>query len=204
MARVRQHLFHEWKTHLDEADRLMLDSDDRSVRSPQTSVSQETVPRPAGKAAVPYDGTIRLVGHRVREVKSGVVQVEAQITCEGRTFNGAASGPVEVPDRLRVPALATLRALDACLQIFYLGTSEPSLVLDSVVEVSVGDFPVAVVMITASERTSTTPLVAACPLVGMSDLAIILATLQATTRTVSHWLAVGARSPVTREEDRPQ
>ena len=126
---------------------------------------------------MPYVGTIRLVGHRVREVQQGVVQVEAQITCDGRTFNGAASGPVAPPDRLRVPALATLRALDACLQIFYLGLSQPSLVLDNVVEVSVGDFPVAVVMITASEKANSTPLVAACPLVGMSDLAIILATL---------------------------
>jgi hypothetical protein len=141
------------------------------------------------------------VGHRVREVQDGLVQVEAQITCEGRMFNGAASGPLGPPDRLRVPALATLRALDACLQIFYLGVSEPKLVLDSVVEVSVGDFPVAVVMITASEKASPTPLVAACPLVGMSDLAIILATLQATTRTVSHWLTWGDRSE---EQDRPQ
>ena len=156
-----------------------------------------------GKDPVPYDGTIRLVGHRVREVQPGVVQVEAQITCEGRTFNGAASGPVDLPGRLRVPALATLRALDACLQIFYLGVSEPALVLDNVVEVSVGDFPVAVVMITASEKANTTPLVASCPLAGMSDLAIILATLLATTRTVSHWLTWGDRSPGTEEQDGP-
>ena len=157
-----------------------------------------------GKVAVPYDGTIRLVGHRVREVQPGVVQVEAQITCEGRTFNGAASGPLDAPDRLRVSALATLRALDACLQIFYLGTSEPTLALDSVIEVSVGDFPVAVVMITASDKSSSTPLVAACPLVGMSDLAIILATLQATSRTVSHWLTWGDRSPGAEAQERPQ
>ena len=58
-----------------------------------------------------------------------------------------------------------------------------------------GDFPVAVVMITASGKANSAPLVAACPLVGMSDLAIILATLQATTRTVSGWLALGDRSP---------
>ncbi len=147
---------------------------------------------------------IRLVGHRVREVQENVVQVEAQIACQGRTFNGAASGPVAPPDRLKVPALATLRALDSCLQIFYLGISQPTLVLDDVVEVSVGDFPVAVVMITASEKENTTPLVAACPLVGMSDPAIILATLQATTRTLSGWLSQGSRSPSAGEQDGPQ
>ena len=147
------------------------------------------------RGETPNHGTIRLVGHRVREVQQDVVQVEAQITCQGRTFNGAASGPVAPPNRLRVSALATLRALDSCLQIFYVGASEPTLVLDDVVEVSVGDFPVAVVMITASEKENTTPLVAACPLVGMSDPAIILATLQATTRTLSGWLSKRDQTP---------
>ena len=177
--------------------------DDSSIESRETSTSAGGRPSPVGKAPAPYVGTIRLVGHRVREVQPGMVQVEAQITYEGRDFNGAASGPVTPPDRLRVPALATLRALDACMQIFYLGVSHPTLVLDNVVEVSVGNFPVAVVMITASDDKNATSLVAACPLVGMSDLAIILATLQATTRTVSHWLW-GDRSPGAGEQDRPQ
>lgn len=186
----------------------MLDSDDRGLVSEETSVPPGGQSSPAGKSKlgdkVSSDGFIRLVGHRVREVQPGVVQVEAQITCRGRAFNGAASGPEAPPDRLRVPALATLRALDACLQIYYLGLSEPRLALDNVVEVSVGDFPVAVVMVTASEKSNTTPLVASCPLVGMSDLAIILATLQATTRTVSHWLAGRRPFPGAEEEERPQ
>ncbi len=178
----------------------MPSSDDRSIESRETSRSPGGRSSPPGKTSVPHVGSIRLVGHRVREVQPGVVQVEAQITCEGRTFNGAASGPVDPPERLRVSALATLRALDACGQIFYLHSYEPTFVLDAVVEVSVGDFPVAVVMVTASEKgANTTPLVAACPLVGMSDLSIILATLQATTRTVSHWLTWGDRSRGTDE-----
>ena len=150
------------------------------------------------------DRTIRWVGHRVREVGSGVVQVEIHVTCEGRTFNGAASGSVAPPERLRIPALAALRALDSCLQIFYHGVSHPALVLDSVAEVSMGDFPVAVVMITASEKAKPTPLVAASPLAGMSDLSIILATLQATTRTVSRWLIWGDASPRLEEQDQSQ
>ena len=159
---------------------------------------------PPGKEAVPYDGSIRLVGHRVREDQHGMVQVETQIICEGRTFDGAASeSDDDAANRLRVPALATLRALDACLQVFHLGVSKPVLVLDNVVEVSVGDFPVAVVMITASENAKSLPLVAACPLVGMSDLAIILATFQATERTVTHWLTWGHRTSSVEEQDRP-
>ena len=182
----------------------MVETDDSSVVSRPTEAPTGRQRTPPGKDAVPYDGTVRLAGHRVREVQPGMIQVEAQVTCEGRTFIGAASGLVDAPDWLRVPALATLRALDACLQVFYLGSSEPALVLDDLVEISVGDFPVAVVMITASEKANATPLVAACPLVGTSHLAIILATLQATTRTVSHWLTWGDRSPGVEEQERPQ
>ena len=152
----------------------------------------------------PYDPTITLVGHRVRQDSDGELHIEVQITCKGRTFNCQASGATALPDRLTVPALATLRALDACLGVFYRGASRPTLVLDDVVETSVGDFPVAVVMITASDIVKSTPVVASCPLVGMSDLAIILATLQATTRTVCHWLARGDRSLPPEEQDRPQ
>ena len=87
------------------------------------------------------------------------------------------------------------RALNARLQVYGLDVSGPALTLDDVIEISVGDFPVAVVMITASEKGNSIPVVAACPLVGISDLAVILATLQATTRTVSSWLAWGDRPP---------
>ena len=182
----------------------ILDSDDsRFASSPKEAPRGRQRP-PPGKDDVPFDGTIRLVGHSVREVQHGMVQVEVQITCEGRTFNGAASGPVAPPDRLKVPALATLRAIDACLQVFNLGVSKVALVLDGVVEVSVGDFQVAVVMITASESAKSSPLVAACPLVGMSDLAIILAVFQATERMVNHWLTWGDRTSSVEQHDRPQ
>ena len=103
-----------------------------------------------------------MADHRVKEDGSGAVQVEMQITCEGRTFNGAASGPAAPPERLKISAQATLQALDSCLPIFYQGVSNPTLVLDNLVEVSMRDFPVAVVMITASEKERPAPLVAAC------------------------------------------
>ena len=157
--------------------------------------------RPELAEFVPLDGTIRLSDHRVREVRSGVVQVETHITCEGRTFDGVASGSETPAGRLRIPALSALRAVDSCLQTFHRGASPPALVLDGVVEVSVGDLALAVVMITAAEKTKATPLVASCPLAGMSDLAIILATLQATTRTVSRWLAWGDVSPRSEQQD---
>lgn len=186
----------------------MLDSDDDLLlpqdREPPKGGPLRSMGTSGARKVTPYDGTMKLVGHRVGEAPNGELRVEAQLSCEGRTFTGTASGPPTLPHRLKVSALATLRAIDACLQVFYLGSSHPALVLDDVIEVSVGDFPVAVVMITASEKADSTPVVAACPLVGMSDLAIILATLQATTRIVTHWLAWGDRSVPAGEPDRPQ
>ena len=49
--------------------------------------------------------------------------------------------------------------------------------------------PVAVVAVTTSEGTRPIPLTAAWPLAQTSELAVILAVLQATGRTVSRWLA---------------
>ena len=92
----------------DEAGWLMLGSDDSSLEWREPSAPPGGRRSPQGKVPVPYDGTIRLVGHRVREVQPGVVQVEARITCEGRTFSGAVAGPVAPPDRLSLPAIATL------------------------------------------------------------------------------------------------
>ena len=186
----------------------MLDPNDKLALPQEGGLPKGTQLTPRGTSRTgtepPHEGAIKLVGHRVSEGPNGELRVETQVTFEGRTFTGNASGPAALPDRLKVPALATLRALDECLQAFYLGDSHPALVLDDVIEISVGDFPVALVMITASERTDSMPVVASCPLVGMSDLSIILATLQATTRIVGRWLAWGDRSLPAGEPERPQ
>ncbi len=105
----------------------------------------------AAKEKALIEGSIKLVGRHVGEGADGGLHVETTITCQGRTFSGASSGPAVLPDRLKPSALATIRAL-----------------------------------------------------VGMSDLAIIVATLQATTRIVSHWIAGGHRSAPAEKQERPQ
>ena len=135
------------------------------------------------------DYAVGFVAHHVSMVQPGVMRVEVQISCRGRTFSGAVLGRIDQPSRIRLPALATLRALDACVQILYQGVAHPTLVLDSVVETKVAGAPVAVVAVTTSEGTRPIPLTAAWPLAQTSELAVILAVLQATGRTVSRWLA---------------
>jgi hypothetical protein len=118
-----------------------------------------------------------------------VIRVEVQIGCRGRTFSGAVLGRIDAPSRIRLQALATLRALDACVQILYRGVGHPTFVLDSVIETKVAGTPVAVVAVTTSEEGRPIPLTAAWPLlVRTSERAAILAMLQATGRTVSRWL----------------
>jgi len=150
---------------------------------------------PEAVGRFPLDAAVGLVAHHVRVVRPGVIRVEVQIACRGRTFSGAALGRVDPPGRIRIPALATLRALDACVQILYRGVGHPMLALDSVIETSVAGTPIAIVGVTASEEARPVPLTAAWPLAQTSDLAAILAILQATGRTVSRWLMWDGSSP---------
>lgn len=147
----------------------------------------------AGWGSSPY-APLRLVGHSVEEVREGVVGVEVWIEWEGRTFNGAALGPTDPPGSIRTPALATLRALHSCLQILYEGPRQPGLVLESAIQTTVEGAPVAVVALTASENARPRPLTAAWADQGSTALAFILATLHATSRTVTRWLGHGERS----------
>lgn len=134
------------------------------------------------------DAPLKLVGHKVEELRQGIVGVEVWIEWLGRTFSGAAVGPDVPPGSLRTPALATLRALHACLQVLYEGPIQPGLMLESAVRITVENSPVAVVALTASENARPLSLTSAWADQGASDLAVILATLHATSRTVTRWL----------------
>lgn len=134
------------------------------------------------------DAPLRLLGHKVEEVRHGVVGAEVWIEWQGRTFSGAAIGPSAPPGNLRTPALATLRALHSCLQILYNGPVHPGLVLESVVQIMVENSPIVVVTLTASEHARPHTLTSAWAVQGASGLAVILATLHATSRTVTRWL----------------
>jgi hypothetical protein len=61
-------------------------------------------------------------------------------------------------------------------------------VLESAVEVTVGDHPVAVVALTASENAQARFLTAAWAVGDDTPLAVVLALLQATSRTIARWI----------------
>jgi hypothetical protein len=165
------------------------------VAQPDRRLERRPRPHGASASSARWDGSqsapLRLVGHEVEEVGEGMVGAQVWIEWEGRTFSGAAVGPSVPPGSLRTPALATLRALRSCLQVLYDGPLLPGLALDSAVHVTVGDSPIAVVALTASENARARFLTAAWPDEGMPSLAVILATLHATSRTVTRWLAEG-------------
>ena len=155
---------------------------------------------PAG-AATPPDTYLRLVGHRIEEVEPGIMGVQVWIEWQGRTFSGAATGPSLPASSLRTPAVATLRALHSCLQVLYQGPRQPGLVLETVVRITVHDTPVVVAALTAAEKARPRLLTAAWPDQGEPGVPVIMATLHATSRTVTRWLneakAVDAKGATT-------
>jgi hypothetical protein len=153
-------------------------------------------PAPTPEATAP-DTYLRLVGHKIEEVQRGVMGVQVWIDWQGRTFSGAAVGPAAPAGALRTPALATLRALHSCLQVLYEGPRQPGLVLENVVRIEVEKSPVVVVALTASERARPQILTAAWTDEGEPGLPVIMATLNATSRTVVRWLSESKRSAET-------
>lgn len=150
----------------------------------------EEAPAPVVGGSV-ADAPLRLVGHRVGQVEPGVVGVHVWIEWDGRIFSGAAVGPAAPPGNLRTAAIATLRALHSCLQVLYVGPHQPGLVLERAVRITVENAPVIVVALTASENARPRPLTSAWAEDRDPLLAVILATLHATARTVTRWLYEG-------------
>lgn len=156
----------------------------------------ERSPTESGDRNSSHHAPLKLVGHSVDEVQPGVVGVQVWLELHGRTFSGAAVGPAVPPGNLRTPALATLRALHSCLQVLYDGPVQPGLVLESAVRITVESAPVVVVALTASENARPRSLTSAWADEGVKGLAVIMATLHATSRTVTRWLSEKQQSKV--------
>jgi hypothetical protein len=154
----------------------------------------ERAPAATNAPGISPEAPLKLAGYKVERPEGGVVAVQVWIDWQGRTFTGAAVGPADPAGSLRTPALATLRALHACLQVLYEGPRQPGLVLESAVRVQVDDAPVVVVALTAAENSRPRTLTSAWADEGMEGLAAILATIHATQRTVTRWLMEGQRS----------
>jgi hypothetical protein len=166
------------------------------VAQPDRRATRRARPEPeaelAAEAGAP-DTYLRLLGHKVEAVQRGILGVQVWIDWQGRTFTGAAEGPAAPAGALRTPALATLRALHSCLQTLYEGPRQPGLVLENVVRIEVEKSPVVVVALTASERARPQVLTAAWTDEGEPGLPVIMATLNATSRTVIRWLKESKR-----------
>ncbi len=123
-------------------DAVVTKPDRRAARRPRLERTPATLAVPTTSATSPrsadaLDTYLRLVGHRKEEVEPGVMGVQVWIEWQGRTFSGAAIGPRALAGALRTSALATLRALHSCLQVLYQRHSQPGLVLETVVRITV-------------------------------------------------------------------
>ena len=176
-ARLTATRFHAVVEHADRR----LERRPRPARAPTPPAHLGSTPT----ASAP----LRLVGYKIDEMQEGVIGVQVWIEWQGRTFSGAAVGPDIPPGSVRTPALATLRALHSCLQILYEGPMQPGLALERALQVTVQGSPVAVVSLTASENARPRSLTSAWPDEGAPGLAMILATLNAASRTVTRWLS---------------
>ena len=157
---------------------------ERTPARPAVPTTSATLPRSANS----QDTYLRLVGHKKEEVEPGVMGVQVWIEWQGRTFSGAATGPRAPAGALRTSALATLRALHSCLQVLCQSHNQPGLVLETVVRVTVQKTPVVVAVLTAAEKARPRLLTAAWPDEGDPGLSVIMATLHATSRSVTRWL----------------
>jgi hypothetical protein len=133
--------------------------------------------------------SLRLVSYHTRTDHAMSPTIDVVIDFKGRTFRGSAALLSDSPHGLEAPALATLRALEECLSEFYAGSGSPSLALESAMSVQVEESDVAVVAVRAFLEGSSLPLTAASPIErGAPALAVILATIRASARTVTRWL----------------
>src|SRR5690606_18492679 len=169
-------------------DAIEATADRRAAPRPRPEPAPLDTPAPPGTSSAADDRYLKLVGHRIEEVQPGVMGVHVWIEWQGRTFSGAAVGSWSAAGAPRTPALATLRALHACLQVLYRGPGQPGLVLETVVRIMVGRTPVVVAALTAAEKARPRLLTAAWPDQGEPGLPAIMATLHATPRTVVRWL----------------
>jgi len=163
--------------------------------APQPKTNGDTA---VGSPAMGGNGSIGLITHQVRDLSPGVIGVELTLGLNGQHFTGGASGKAESPGRNLVPALATLSALGSYIRLAFKNAG-PTLALESVSEISLGDSRVAVVVVTMSGHD--VPLIASWPLTGASVPAVVRATLGAAARRVTRSSTGGAPAEATDAAD---
>ena len=163
--------------------------------APQPKTNGDTA---VGSPAMGGNGSIGLITHQVRDLSPGVIGVELTLGLNGHHFTGGASGKAESPGKNLVPALATLSALGSYIRLASKDAG-PTLALESVSEISLGDSRVAVVVVTMSGHD--VPLIASWPLTGASVPAVVRATLGAAARRVTRSSTGGAPTEATDAAD---
>lgn len=140
-----------------------------------------------GETADRLESRLLFLGHRTSKRRFEGVEVAVELEWQGRKHRGAASVRDEAPHRLEVPALATLRALEAALEKrahAERSGRDVTLTLRGVELVEALGQRHVMVSILAELGHRQTPLTGTVMVEESVELATILATLQATDRRV--------------------
>lgn len=143
--------------------------------------------RTPGETADGLESRLLFLGHRTSKRRLEGVEVAVELEWQGRKHRGAASVRDEAPHRLEVPALATLRALEAALEQRPQAerpVRDVTLTLRGVELVEALGQRHVIVSILAELGLRRTPLTGTVVVEESVELATILATLQATDRRV--------------------
>lgn len=156
-------------------------------QDPEEGLTDTFRRRTPGETADGLESRLLFLGHRTSKRRFEGVEVAVELKWQGRKHRGAASVRDEAPHRLEVPALATLRALEAALEQRPQAERpgpEVTLTLRGVEMVEALGQRHVMVSILAELGPRQTPLTGTVVVEESVELATILATLQATDRRV--------------------
>ncbi len=174
--------------------RFNLRVDHRKISVARTAETSRKEPETVAPVLVerfrpPPGGRILFRRHQVETERAHRVKAEVALDWDGDEYRGSARGADLPRARLETLAQATLRAIEAALEAaaeegVHEEPREVTLALDGVKTVDAFDRRFVLVAVNAIHDRAVATLSGAAPVEDSPDLAVILATLQATDRWV--------------------
>lgn len=171
----------------------------RSGAPPQPAPMPRFSTRMAPEPRVAAPGRVLFLGHRVTSQRAHRVETRVSLEWNGQRYEGTAWSPDLPKARLEAMAEATLRAMEAALREDG-DHADAALTLEGVRRVEAFDRQYVLVSVHAVEGSRAVTLAGAVPAGENTEVAVVLATLQATDRRIRGMIEEEPRS---RSRSRP-